>query len=62
HIKLESDDGIFTYPLIIEDYDELTFELFSTIPNPLQIVKFYLDSLSKKVNYVTYDRYLYHKK
>lgn len=62
HIKLESDDGIFTYPLIIEDYDELTFELFSTIPNPLQIVKFHLDSLSKKVNYVTYDRYLYHKK
>jgi len=61
HIKVESDDGTFNFPLIIKDYDELTFELFSTIPLPLQKVKFYQNSETGKVEYVTYDRYLYHK-
>lgn len=61
HIKVETDDGVFNFPLIIEDFDELTFRLFSTIPSSLQKVKFYRDSKIGKVEYVTYDRYLYHK-
>ncbi len=61
HIKVESDDGIFNFPLIIENFDDLTFRLFSTIPSNLQKVKFYQDSKTGKVEYVTYDRYLYHK-
>ena len=61
HIKVESDDGVFNFPLIIEDFDDLTFRLFSTIPSTLQKVKFYQDSKTGKVEYVTYDRYLYHK-
>ena len=61
HIKVESDDGVFNFPLIIEDFDNLTFRLFSTIPSTLQKVKFYQDSKTGKVEYLTYDRYLYHK-
>lgn len=61
HIKVESDDGVFNFPLIIEDFDELSFNLFSTIPSSLQKVKFHQDSKTGKVEYVTYDRYLYHK-
>ncbi|MFW9998665.1 MAG: serine hydrolase domain-containing protein [Candidatus Hodarchaeota archaeon] len=61
HIKVETDDGIFNFPLIIEDFDDLTFKLFSTIPSDLLEVKFYQDSKTGKVEYVTYDRYLYHK-
>ncbi len=61
HVKVESDDGVFNFPLIIEDYDELSFRLFSTIPSSLQKVKFYQDPKTGKVEYVTYDRYLYHK-
>ena len=61
HIKVESDDGVFNFPLIIDDFDDLTFKLFSTIPSDLQKVKFYQDSNTGKVIYATYDRYLYHK-
>ncbi|MFW9973481.1 MAG: serine hydrolase domain-containing protein [Candidatus Odinarchaeota archaeon] len=61
HIKVESDDGVFNFPLIIKDFHDLTFSLFSTIPSILQEVKFYQDSNTGKVEYVTYDRYLYHK-
>jgi len=61
HIKVESDDGVFNFPLIIENFDDLTFRLFSTIPSNLQKVKFYQDSKTGRVEYVTYDRYLYHK-
>ena len=61
HIKVESDDGVFDFPLIIEDYNDLTFTLFSTIPSALQNVKFHRDPKTGKVEYVTYDRYLYHK-
>ncbi|UCC19756.1 MAG: serine hydrolase [Promethearchaeota archaeon] len=61
HIKVESDDGVFNFPLIIKDFDNLTFSLFSTVPSSLQEVKFYQNSTTGKVEYVTYDRYLYHK-
>jgi len=61
HLKVESDDGIFNFPLIIEDYNNLIFNIFSTIPSTLQKVKFYKDSNAGKVAYVTYDRYLYHR-
>ena len=61
HLKVETDDGVFNFPLIIEDFDELTFQLFSTIPSSLQKVKFHRDSKTGKVEYVTYDRYLYHR-
>ncbi|MFW9866832.1 MAG: serine hydrolase domain-containing protein [Candidatus Thorarchaeota archaeon] len=61
-IKVESDDGTFTFPLIIKNYDDLIFEIFSTIPYPLQKVQFHRNLKTGKVEYVTYDRYLYHKK
>lgn len=61
HIKVESDDGVFNFPLIIENFDDLTFRLFSTIPSNLQKVKFHQNSKTGRVEYVTYDRYLYHK-
>ena len=61
HIKVETDDGVLNFPLIIEDFDDLTFRLFSTISSTLQRVKFYQDSNTRKVEYVTYDRYLYHR-
>jgi CubicO group peptidase (beta-lactamase class C family) len=61
YIKVETDDGTFDFPLIIEDFDDLTFKLFSTIPSELQKVKFFQDSTTGKVIYATYDRYLYHK-
>lgn len=61
HLKVESDDGTFNFPLIIEDYDDLIFSIFSTIPSTLQKVKFYKEINTGKVEYVTYDRYLYHK-
>ncbi|MFX1419019.1 MAG: serine hydrolase domain-containing protein [Promethearchaeota archaeon] len=61
YIKVETDDGVFNFPLIIKDFDNLTFSLFSTILSTLQEVKFYQDATTGKVEYVTYDRYLYHK-
>jgi len=61
-IKVESDDGTFTLPLIIKDYDNLIFEMFTTIPYTLQKVQFHRNAQTGKVEFVTYDRYLYHKK
>ena len=60
-LKVDSDDGTFQFPLIIKDLDNLEFYMFSTIPNKIQIVKFHRESLSGKIQFVTYDRYLYHR-
>lgn len=62
YIDVETDDGKFTYPLIIDDYEKLSFKLFSTIPNELQKITFHQDSKTKIIQFATYDRYLYHKK
>jgi CubicO group peptidase (beta-lactamase class C family) len=61
-IKVETDDGTFPLNLIIKDYENLIFEIFSTIPYTLQKVQFHQNPQTGKVEYVTYDRYLYHKK
>ncbi|TFF85189.1 MAG: class C beta-lactamase-related serine hydrolase [Promethearchaeota archaeon] len=61
YIKVESDDGTFTFPLIAENLDTLTFQLFQTVPTPIKQVKFHRDSETGKIKFVTYDRYLYHK-
>lgn len=62
YIDVETDDGQFTYPLIIENYKEPTFTIFSTIPKSLQKVKFHWNSNKDGIKFATYDRYLYHKK
>lgn len=61
YINVESDDGIFTFPLIAEDLENLEFQLFATILYPEKQVKFHKDPDTGKVMFVTYDRYLYHK-
>ena len=60
-LKVESDDGTFEFPLIIKDLDSLEFYLCSTLPNKRQVLKFYREDSSGKINFVTYDRYLYHR-
>jgi CubicO group peptidase (beta-lactamase class C family) len=62
HIRVETDDGEFKFPLILIDFDKLEFQIFSTIPNPLFKVQFYRDPETQKIAHVSYDRYLYHKK
>jgi len=61
YIKVETDDGIFTFPLIVEDLEKLEFQLFATVPYPIKSLKFHKDPDTGKVMFVTYDRYLYHK-
>ncbi len=61
YIKVESDDGTFNFPLIAKDLDNLEFTLFSTILNEKQTIKFYKEKNTGHVEFVTYDRYLYHK-
>jgi CubicO group peptidase (beta-lactamase class C family) len=61
HIKVDSDDGTFSFPLIVDDLDNLIFKLFSSIPSELQKVQFFKENSSTRIKFVTYDRYLYHK-
>jgi CubicO group peptidase (beta-lactamase class C family) len=62
YIEVESDDGTFIFPLIAEDLDNLIFRLSLTVPYPLKRVRFYKDKNTNRIKFVTYDRYLYHKK
>ncbi len=61
YIKVESDDGTFTFPLVAENFDTLSFRIALTVLNPIKRVKFHKDPETGKINFVTYDRYLYHK-
>ncbi len=58
----EIDDGTMSLPIIIEDPNELTFQIGTFLRNPNQTIQFYRNSETGKVEYVTYDRYLYRKK
>lgn len=62
YANAEIDDGIVSLPIIIDDPNELTFQVGTFLRNPNQFVQFHRNSTTGKVEYVTYDRYLYHKK
>jgi CubicO group peptidase (beta-lactamase class C family) len=58
---IEIDDGSMTLPLIPKELDSLTFTICSSLPIPKQFIRFIRDDSTKKVKFVTYDRYLYRK-
>jgi CubicO group peptidase (beta-lactamase class C family) len=59
---IEIDDGSMTLPLVPKELENLTFTICSTLPIPKQFIRFIRDEATKKVKFVTYDRYLYQKK
>ncbi len=58
---IEIDDGSMTLPLIPKELDSLTFTICSSLPIPKQFIRFIRDDSTKKVKFVTYDRYVYRK-
>jgi len=58
---IEIDDGAMSFPLIIKDQDNLEFRICSTLPEIRQGIKFLRNSESNRIEFVTYDRYLYRK-
>ena len=62
YADIEMDDGSMTFPLMMKDLDNLEFTICSTLPEIRQKIKFLRNSESNKIEFVTYDRYLYRKK
>ncbi len=62
YADIEIDDGTLALPLIIEDFDNLIFQIGSFLPNPKQIIQFHRNPQTGNVEYATFDRYLYLKK
>ena len=62
YAEIEIDDGTMSLPLIIEDPKELKFQIGTFLRNPNQFIQFHRNSETGKIEYVTFDRYLYRKK
>ncbi|MHA1104162.1 MAG: serine hydrolase domain-containing protein [Promethearchaeota archaeon] len=62
YADIEIDDGAMCFPLMVKDLDNLEFTVCSTLPEIRQGIKFLKNSESNKIEFVTYDRYLYRKK
>ena len=62
YADIEIDDGAMSFPLMVKDLDNLEFIICSTLPEIRQGIKFLKNSGSNKIEFVTYDRYLYRKK
>ena len=61
YADIEMDDGSMTFPLLVKDFDKLEFSVCSTLPEIREGIKFLRNSVSNKIEFVTYDRYLYRK-
>jgi len=62
YADIETDDGAMSFPLMVKDLDNLEFTICSTLPEIRHGIKFLKNSISNKIEFVTYDRYLYRKK
>jgi hypothetical protein len=59
---VEVDDGFMNFPLVPEELEDLTFNICSTLPRMREGIRFIRDEITNKVNFATYDHYLYQKK
>ncbi|MHA1672449.1 MAG: serine hydrolase domain-containing protein [Promethearchaeota archaeon] len=62
YVDTETDDGILSLPIIMEDPNELKFQIGTFLRNPNKFVQFFRSSITRKIEYIKYDRYLYFKK
>jgi hypothetical protein len=58
---IEVDDGFMSFPLVPKKLENLTFDICSTLPVMREGIRFIKDQTTNKVNFATYDRYLYQK-
>jgi len=57
---LTNDGGVNSFPLIVNNLDELKFTIASITPNKDLEIQFYVDDKKQDV-YATYERYVFHK-
>ncbi|MFX1374267.1 MAG: serine hydrolase domain-containing protein [Promethearchaeota archaeon] len=58
---IEVDDGFMSFPLIPKQLENLSFSICSSLPVQREGIKFIRAQTTKKVKFVTYDRYLYRR-
>lgn len=64
---IETDDGHFTFPVLIDDLNTLEFKAYSlrehnaSRPDCCGKIKFYRNADSERIEFMTYDRYLYRR-
>lgn len=61
YAEYEIDDGKFNVPIVITNVEELTFETCNGLAEKQQIINFYRNETTKKIEFVNLDRYLYKK-
>ena len=57
----EIDDGKFSFPLVLDDKENLKFRICSSLAEKKNFVTFYRNKETQKVEFLNYDRYLYKK-
>jgi hypothetical protein len=58
---IEVDDGPMNYPIIINNLDTLEFKICGTLPPVKHNIRFIRNPKSNKVEFASFDRYLYRK-
>lgn len=61
---VDFDDGHFSFPVVIDDLDALTFSVYSVNPKGAQKprkIQFFRDPETQKVAFASYDRFMYRR-
>ncbi len=61
HANLEIDDGPLDFPIMLDDFDLLKFKICHSNSTKKVYVKFFRNSHTHKIEFGTFDRYLYKK-
>ncbi|MHA1618839.1 MAG: serine hydrolase domain-containing protein [Promethearchaeota archaeon] len=61
HANLEIDDGPLDFPIIVENFDLLRFKIGHSSSTKKVFVQFFRNAHSHKIEFGTFDRYLYKK-
>ena len=55
------DDGAVSFALLVKDIDQLVFARYSLRADNKNLIRFVRNKTTGKIEYVTYDRYLYRR-
>ncbi len=61
NVHAEIDDGPMDFPIILKNETKLEFLVAGTVPDSKNVIKFMRNPDSGKIEYVTFDRYLYRR-
>ena len=61
HANLEIDDGPLDFPIMLDDFDLLRFKICQSASTKNVYVQFFRNAQTQKIDFGTFDRYLYKK-